>query len=90
MTWLVSERDDPYHPTFVTLFPQVYVAVEPESKKRLDILQSELKERLDEIRMLKFRVKWHNSGMNPEVPEHAQYVEDLCAQVNSLPHVFLV
>ncbi|XP_069974243.1 uncharacterized protein [Penaeus vannamei] len=63
---------------------KVYVAVEPESKKRLDILQSELKERLDEIRMLKFRVKWHNSGMNPEVPEHAQYVEDLCAQISPL------
>ncbi|XP_071528708.1 NACHT and WD repeat domain-containing protein 2 isoform X3 [Panulirus ornatus] len=63
---------------------KVYVAVEPESKKRLDILQSELKERLDEIRMLKFRVKWHNSGMNPEVPEHAQFVEDLCAQISPL------
>ncbi|XP_076043047.1 NACHT domain- and WD repeat-containing protein 1 isoform X2 [Oratosquilla oratoria] len=63
---------------------KIYVAVEPESKKRLDILQSELKERLDEIRMLKFRVKWHNSGMNPEVPEHAQFVEDLCAQISPL------
>ncbi|XP_069171975.1 NACHT domain- and WD repeat-containing protein 1 isoform X2 [Procambarus clarkii] len=63
---------------------KVYVCVEPESKKRLEILQSELKERLDEIRMLKFRVKWHNSGMNSEVPEHAQFVEDLCAQVSPL------
>ncbi|KAG0719244.1 NACHT and WD repeat domain-containing protein 2 [Chionoecetes opilio] len=63
---------------------KAYVAMEPESKKRLDILQSELKERLDEIRMLKFRVKWHNSGMNPEVPEHAQFVEDLCAQISPL------
>lgn len=34
--------------------------------------------------MLKFRVKWHNSGMNPEVPEHAQFVEDLCAQISPL------
>ena len=43
-----------------------------------------MQERLDDIRMLKFRVKWHNSGMNPEVPEHAQFVEDLCAQISPL------
>nr|XP_053631306.1 NACHT domain- and WD repeat-containing protein 1-like [Cherax quadricarinatus] len=63
---------------------KLYVTTDPDSRKRLELLQSELKERLDEIRMLRFRVKWHSSGLSTEVGEHAQYVEDLCAQVSPL------
>ncbi|KAF0313272.1 NACHT and WD repeat domain-containing protein 2 [Amphibalanus amphitrite] len=61
-----------------------YISTEPESKKRLDILKSELKERLDETRMLKFMVKWHTGGMDVKHSEHKQFVEDLCAQFSPL------
>ncbi|CAL4059801.1 unnamed protein product, partial [Meganyctiphanes norvegica] len=65
--------------------PKVHIDADIHTPHIFDILLFSVSdERLDDIRMLKFKVKWHNSGMNPEVPEHAQFVEDLCAQISPL------
>ncbi|CAH0778298.1 unnamed protein product [Bemisia tabaci] len=50
---------------------------EKELKRRLDNLQRDLKNQLDEKHIIKLTVKWLSGGLNAGNPEHAQYLSSV-------------
>ncbi|XP_052123823.1 NACHT domain- and WD repeat-containing protein 1-like [Frankliniella occidentalis] len=60
-------------------------AQETELRRRLDSIHQILKSQLVEKHILRLSVKYSDGGLQPELPEHAQYVAEVTAQLtNSL------
>ena len=56
---------------------------EAELKRRLDSIHQILKGQLVEKHILRLSVKYSEGGLQPDLPEHAQYVAEVTAQLTS-------
>ncbi|XP_045482226.1 NACHT and WD repeat domain-containing protein 2 isoform X1 [Harmonia axyridis] len=68
-----------YIPTVKT--PENMSPVEAELQRRLNILQKDLRDQLAEKHIVRISVKYVDGGLNVEIPEHLNYVEQVAAHL---------